>query len=1046
MLSASSLRSKLQNLNVDLSKFAGAAASDKPQFTPYDCDKAKVLQEARAFSESPLNPRKCSQIITKILYLLSSNEDPLTSAETSTLFFGVTRLFQSSDERLRRLIYMLLKELSVQTAEGFIVTSSLTKDMTSNSDRHRGNAVRVLSRIVDAAMVSQIERYLKTAIVDKNPFVASSALVAGINLFATAPDVVRRWVSEAQSCIFQHQKNPIVQVHALALVHTIKSSDRLALRKSLCELLQNFQRNPLAECLLIRCIKDLLLQDLSSAHGDAAAGAPAYAYAAAGGTGAGVSDPSHQRLLLDYLESCLRHKHEMAMFEAARALCELAALASERGDASSVLRNYDLSGALTVLQILLTSPKPVVRFAAVHVINKLAQKPRLAAVMARCNAELEPLLTDPNRSIATAALTTLLKTGHESGVERLTKQISSFTSEVSDAFKVDIVRAVLQLCLTYPNKHATLTNFLASNLREEGSVELKTCAVDALMTVVRSIPQAQELGLLQLCEFIEDCEYAVLCTKILAFLGEQAATTATPSKFIRFIYNRLILENAVVRAAGVDALTKIALQCPSLRGDVLVLLEGCLSDNDDEVRDRTQLYYAALQQTMRRDDQRSDAAAYALAPATPTTTALSGDVPSVAELLSTETPFALDLLCASLERFLQEQDRARSANGGVAPPRAFDFSDLPSEAAWEEAKAREREAVAAMKASGASAGATGHGAAAAGHGFLAGASKGGFASGTGAETQFREGAGDVRGSSGGGGGLAAAAQGTARSAAVEGELHRVFASLVPPATLGPLLLSSKAAMLTEKEAEYAVEVIKHVFAGYLALEFRVRNTVEGQTLENVAVRVACAPQNAALGGAGVPPAPWAVVGCVPIPTLELDCTRPCFALLQRTVGDGRGTSVAETGALSAVLTYVLKEAGDDIGYEDEYPVEPVVVTIGNYIAPKMLRQGEFKVAWDSLASPQGVEAVGKFCLSFRTLEAAVSGLLSTLNLAPCDRSDFVEPQRTTQTLLCSGEFLGSSTVLATAVLFMSPEHGCLLKLIVRSDDASVCDALLQTFE
>ncbi|CBZ53640.1 putative coatomer gamma 2-subunit protein [Neospora caninum Liverpool] len=1032
MLSASSLRSKLQNLNVDLSKFGGP--SDKPQFTPYDCDKAKVLQEARAFSESPLNPKKCSQIITKILYLLSSNADPLTSAETSTLFFGVTRLFQSSDERLRRLIYMLLKELSVQTAEGFIVTSSLTKDMTSNSDRHRGNAVRVLSRIVDAAMVSQIERYLKTAIVDKNPFVASSGLVAGINLFHTAPDVVRRWVSEVQSCVFQHDKAPIVQAHALVLLHAIKSSDRLALHKSICELLQSFQRNPVAECLLIRYVKELLLQGLASHDG---AAAQTYAYAAAPTLGAaGSADPAHQRLLLDYLESCLRHKHEMAMFEAARALCDLAGAAAERGDVGSVLQSYDISGALTVLQILLTSPKPVVRFAAVHVVNKLAQKPRLASVLARCNAELEPLLSDPNRSIATAALTTLLKTGHESGVERLTKQISSFTSDVPDAFKVDVVKAVLQLCLAYPNKHVTLTNFLASNLREEGSVELKTCAVEAIMTVVQQIPQAQELGLLQLCEFIEDCEYAGLCTRILAFLGEQAATTATSSKFIRFIYNRLILENAVVRAAGVDALTKIAFNCPQLRGDVLVLLEGCLSDNDDEVRDRTQLYYAALQKAVKESGEDAAHACMQadsgkdLRVSTPTT-ALSDDVPSVAELLSTDPPFALDPLCASLESFLETQATPKSPGDDAFP--AFDFASLPSEAAWQEEQARRREALAATKATGA--GSSGSHAPPQSRG--AGPSGSHAYSGAPAPTaDLRSDGSAFRDGYATEGGPAGAAVSSAMSrAAVEAELHRVMGGLVAPQTLGPLLLTTKGTMLTEKEAEYAVEVVKHVFAQFLVLEFRVLNTVEGQVLENVLMRVA--PQQGA----------WAVVGGVPIPALTLDQTLPCFVLLKR-LGAGEGArraQNAETGALSAALSYILKEAGDDIGYEDEYPVEPVVVTIGSYIAPKPLRQGEFKVLWDSLGS-QGTEAVGKFCLNFRSLDSAVTGLLAMLNLAPCDRSESVDPQKTTQTVLCSGNFLGEASVLATAVVFMSPDHGCLLKLVVRSDDASVCDAILQAFE
>lgn len=53
-----------------------------------------------------------------------------------------------------------------------------------------------------------------------------------------------------------------------------------------------------------------------------------------------------------------------------------------------------------------------------------------------CNLDLENLITDSNRSIATLAITTLLKTGSESSVDRLMKQISTFVSEISDEFKV----------------------------------------------------------------------------------------------------------------------------------------------------------------------------------------------------------------------------------------------------------------------------------------------------------------------------------------------------------------------------------------------------------------------------------------------------------------------------------------------------------------------------------------------------------------------------------------------------------------------------------
>ena len=52
-----------------------------------------------------------------------------------------------------------------------------------------------------------------------------------------------------------------------------------------------------------------------------------------------------------------------------------------------------------------------------------------------CNLDLENLVTDSNRSIATLAITTLLKTGSESSIDRLMKQISTFMSEISDEFK-----------------------------------------------------------------------------------------------------------------------------------------------------------------------------------------------------------------------------------------------------------------------------------------------------------------------------------------------------------------------------------------------------------------------------------------------------------------------------------------------------------------------------------------------------------------------------------------------------------------------------------
>ena len=131
----------------------------------------------------------------------------------------------------------------------------------------------------------------------------------------------------------------------------------------------------------------------------------------------------------DFVEACLRHKSEMVIYEAAHAIVNMKKTTSR-----------ELAPAVSVLQLFCSSPKPTLRFAAVRTLNKVAMT-HPAAVTA-CNLDLENLITDTNRSIATLAITTLLKTGAESSVDRLMKQISTFVAEISDEFKIVVVQAI----------------------------------------------------------------------------------------------------------------------------------------------------------------------------------------------------------------------------------------------------------------------------------------------------------------------------------------------------------------------------------------------------------------------------------------------------------------------------------------------------------------------------------------------------------------------------------------------------------------------------
>ncbi|KAJ3694680.1 hypothetical protein LUZ60_000057 [Juncus effusus] len=527
---------------------------DEIEYHPFlGIEKGAVLQEARVFNDSQIDSRRCSQVITKLLYILNQG-DTFTQVEGTEVFFSVTKLFQSKDPGLRRMMYLMIKELSPSAGEVIMVTSSLMKDMNSKTDMYRANAIRVLSRIIDSTILAQIERYLKQAVVDKNPVVASAALVSGIHLLQTSPEVVKRWSNEVQEAV--QSRASLVQFHALALLYQIRQNDRLAVTKLVTSLTKGSVRSPLAQCLLIRYASQVIRESGMNQAGE--------------------------RPYFDYLESCLRHKAEMVILEAARAITELNGVTSR-----------ELTPAITVLQLFLSSSKPVLRFAAVRTLNKVAMTHPLAVT--NCNIDMESLIADSNRSIATLAITTLLKTGNESSVDRLMKQITNFMADIADEFKIVVVDAIRSLCLKFPLKYRSLMNFLSNILREEGGFEYKKAIVDSIVTLISDIPDAKESGLFHLCEFIEDCEFTYLSTQILHFLGNEGPKTADPSKYIRYIYNRVILENATVRACAVSTLAKFGALVDSLKPRIFVLLRRCLFDSDDEVRDRATLYLKVLE-------------------------------------------------------------------------------------------------------------------------------------------------------------------------------------------------------------------------------------------------------------------------------------------------------------------------------------------------------------------------------------------------------------------------------------------------------------------
>ncbi|KAL9716375.1 coatomer subunit gamma [Leucoagaricus gongylophorus] len=566
---------------------------DESSLSSYYNNKTTIIQEARVFNDSPISPRKCRALLTRIVYLLYVGET-FGAQEATTLFFGTTKLFQHKDSALRQAVYLAIKELAITAEDVIMVTSSIMKDMQPNSEViYRPNAIRALCRIIDPSMVQGVERFFKAAIVDRNPSISTAALVSAYHLYPNAKDVVKRWVNEAQEAVNAKQSsgffgssgsggylgfggsNPpsgsqtiqsashITQYQGLGLLYQIRQQDRMAVTKMIQQLGGGKNgggttlKNPMALCMLIRYAAKVMEED-----------------------------PNVQRQMFDLLEGWLRHKSDMVNFEASRAICEM-----------KNVNPQQLTKAIAVLQLFLSSPKPVLKFAATRTLATLALSH--PSSVATCNVDLENLIADSNRSVATYAITILLKTGNEASVDRLIKQITGFMAEISDEFKVIIVDAIRSLCLKFPTKHVSMLGFLSGVLRDEGGYDFKRAVVEAVFDMIKFISECKEQALSHLCEFIEDCEFTKLSVRILHLLGVEGPKSPQPAKYIRFIYNRVVLENATVRAAAVTSLAKFGIDTSdiSLQRSIHVLLSRCLDDVDDEVRDRAAIYLKVLQRT-----------------------------------------------------------------------------------------------------------------------------------------------------------------------------------------------------------------------------------------------------------------------------------------------------------------------------------------------------------------------------------------------------------------------------------------------------------------
>ena len=192
---------------------------------------------------------------------------------------------------------------------------------------------------------------------------------------------------------------------------------------------------PLAQCQAIREIKKLILS--------------------------GELDRKTQEIFLDYLTGCLSSNNkEMVIIEASKALTEL----------SSIGIDYS-TNIFGSLQNLLGKSKFIMKYAALKMINKIAYfKPDLVS---NCKTDLETLVTHINKSVASMAISILLKICKEIEIEPLLARICTYLPDIGDEFRVDAIRSVKLLAKRCPNSCKYLVTFLKKCLRMYSNADFK---------------------------------------------------------------------------------------------------------------------------------------------------------------------------------------------------------------------------------------------------------------------------------------------------------------------------------------------------------------------------------------------------------------------------------------------------------------------------------------------------------------------------------------------------------------------------------------------
>ncbi|KAG9389943.1 Coatomer subunit gamma (CopG) [Carpediemonas membranifera] len=542
-----------------------SSADKSPGPTPIDkTDVQSVIQATKKFGNaSAITTNEVNRVLDGLIYHLFSASTPIGEKDASEVFMRVSGIIAMPHydlEAKMKAILVLDRISPLVTVEKMMVTNTLTNAIAQKTD-YGPNALRLLARIGEENCPREVADSINSLLSDASQrYVAAASMAAPAFMASNARNGPKYADTARKTLETKSTKRDNSSDHMLlTLIHHV-------LKDNFSEMM-NFIRNynpphhELACETFIRICRDLLNRCIADESG---------------------SSMQHVRTLVSCVSQVIRKSASLSVaYEGVRTILAVPSEYMTEEWREDVRNQLD--------GLLRPSRGTICLLAATRLIaTATPTHPRIASMFSE---QLSALTTHSNNMVSCYALIASLNVtmSKNEGVADVIGKIVSVMSTIPEHLKTYVLQSIMKITATHKDTHGPVLQMLAASLREEGSLELKSSVFDVILQIITSNADQRENGLNYLCEFLEDCEYPALGSKILAHVAELSPLVTVPEKYIRVIVNRLLLENAMQRTVAADALLRIATHpkvAPSTRTVVEKLLRSFARDPDDDVRDR----------------------------------------------------------------------------------------------------------------------------------------------------------------------------------------------------------------------------------------------------------------------------------------------------------------------------------------------------------------------------------------------------------------------------------------------------------------------------